>query len=131
RSATANRISPTRTSRPGGWAPESALMTAWLVLASIGLLLALLVHGRIAPAPLFAGLATCYYLDGLLDQKAWLASYTNPALAMLVMLLLVSLVIERSPILERVSDRLLRGSPGWAVVRFTSVTTLFSAFLNN
>ncbi|MEK7881999.1 SLC13 family permease [Methyloversatilis sp. NSM2] len=106
-------------------------MTAWLVLASIGLLLALLVHGRIAPAPLFAGLATCYYLAGLLDQKAWLASYTNPALAMLVMLLLVSLVIERSPILERVSDRLLRGSPGWAVVRFTSVTTLFSAFLNN
>lgn len=106
-------------------------MTAWLVLASIGLLLALLVHGRIAPAPLFAGLATCYYLTGLLDQKAWLASYTNPALAMLVMLLLVSLVIERSPILERVSDRLLRGSPGWAVVRFTSVTTLFSAFLNN
>lgn len=106
-------------------------MTAWLVLASIGLLLALLVHGRIAPAPLFAGLAACYYFAGLLDQKTWLASYTNPALAMLVLLLLVSLVIERSPVLERVSDRLLRGSPGWAVVRFTTVTTLFSAFLNN
>ncbi len=106
-------------------------MTAWLVLASIGLLLALLVHGRVAPAPLFTGLATCYYFAGLLDQKTWLTSYTNPALAMLVLLLLVSLVIERAPVLERVSDRLLRGSPGWAVVRFTSVTTLFSAFLNN
>lgn len=106
-------------------------MTAWLVLASIGLLLALLVHGRIPPAPLFAALATSYYLSGLLDQKVWLASYTNPALATLVMLLLVSLVIERSPVLERVSDRLLRGSPGWAVLRFTSVTTVFSAFLNN
>ncbi|EGK72861.1 TrkA-C domain protein [Methyloversatilis universalis FAM5] len=106
-------------------------MTAWLVLGSIGLLLALLVHGRVAPAPLFTGLATCYYFAGLLDQKTWLTSYTNPALAMLVLLLLVSMVVERAPVLERVSDRLLRGSPGWAVVRFTSVTTLFSAFLNN
>ena len=34
-------------------------MTAYLVLASIGLLLALLVHGRVAPAPLFTGLAGC------------------------------------------------------------------------
>ncbi|WP_018410386.1 SLC13 family permease [Methyloversatilis thermotolerans] len=106
-------------------------MTAWLVLASIGLLLALLVHGRIPPAPLFAGLATCYYFSGLLDQKTWLASYTNPALATLVMLLLVSLVIERSPLLERLSDRLLQGSTRGALLRFTSVTTLFSAFLNN
>ncbi len=106
-------------------------MTAYLVLASIGVLLALLVHGRVGPAPLFSGLAACYFFFGLLDQKTWLACYTNPALAVLVLLLLVSLVVERSPVLETVSDKLLRGSPAWAVFRFASVTTLFSAFLNN
>lgn len=106
-------------------------MTAYLVLGSIGLLLALLVHGRVAPAPLFTALAGCYYMAGLVDQKTWLTSYTNPALAVLVLLLLVSMVLERSPVLERVSDALLRGRQGWAVFRFASVTTLFSAFLNN
>ena len=35
------------------------MTTAYLVLASIGLLLALLVHGQVAPAPLFTGLAGC------------------------------------------------------------------------
>jgi di/tricarboxylate transporter len=106
-------------------------MTAYLVLASIGLLLALLMHGRVTPAPLFASLAACYHLAGLVDQKTWLTSYTNPALAVLVLLLLVSLALERSPVLDRVSDTLLRGRQGWAVFRFASVTSLFSAFLNN
>jgi di/tricarboxylate transporter len=47
------------------------------------------------------------------------------------MLLLVSLVLERSPVLDHVSGALLRGSQGWAIFRFASVTCLFSAFLNN
>jgi len=106
-------------------------MTAYLVLASIGLLLALLVHGRLAPTILFTSLAALYYLTGLVGQSAWLSSYTNAPLAILVMLLLVSLVLERSPVLDHVSGALLRGSQGWAIFRFASVTSLFSAFLNN
>jgi hypothetical protein len=100
-------------------------MTAYLVLASIGLLLALLVHGRLAPTILFTSLAALYYLTGLVDQGAWLSSYTNAPLAILVMLLLVSLVLERSPVLDHVSGALLRGHQGWAIFRFASVTSLF------
>lgn len=106
-------------------------MTAYLVLASIAALLALLVHGRVAPAVLFSALAGLYYLGGLVEQRVLLASYTNPALATLVLLLLVSLALERSPLLDRVSDLLLRGRQGLATLRLSGLTALFSAFLNN
>lgn len=106
-------------------------MTAYLVLASIGLLLAVLVQGRVAPTLLFSGWAGVYYLFGLVDEKVMLNNYTNPALAVLVVLLLVSLALERSPLLDRLSDRLLKGHTALATLRLSLVTTLFSAFLNN
>lgn len=107
-------------------------MTAYLVLASVGVLVTLLIHGRIAPAVLFTGLAGAYYLAGLLEQGAWLASYTNPALAALVLLLLISIVLERASLLDRLSDLLFGGkSRTGAMLRLTGVTAAASAFLNN
>ena len=106
-------------------------MAAYLVLASIAVLLALLVHGRIAPAVLFSALAAVYYLSGLVEQRVLLASYTNPALATLILLLLVSLALERSPLLDRMSDALLKGRPALATLRLSGLTALSSAFLNN
>ncbi|HRP94630.1 MAG TPA: SLC13 family permease [Rhodocyclaceae bacterium] len=106
-------------------------MAAYLVLASLAALLALLVQGRIAPAVLFSALAGLYYLGGLVEQQVLLASYTNPALATLILLLLVSLALERSPLLDRIADLLLKGRPTLATLRLSGVTALFSAFLNN
>lgn len=106
-------------------------MTPYVVLASIGLLLALLASGRVAPAALFLGSALLYHFAGLLDQKALLAGFVNPALATLVVLLMVSLVLERSPILDGLTARLLKGHPRLAVFRLAGATALLSAFLNN
>lgn len=106
-------------------------MTAYLVLAAVALLIALLIHGRISPGILFTSLAGLYYFAGLVSQETLLAGYGNPALATLVLLLLVSLALERSPILDRLSDALLKGRPALATLRFTGVTALISAFLNN
>lgn len=106
-------------------------MTAYFVLASIGVLLVVLVSGRVAPAPLFVSWAVGFHLLGLVDQKVMLASYANPALATLVVLLLVSLALEKSPVLDRVSDALLRGRQGFAVFRLSGLTAMLSAFLNN
>ena len=86
-------------------------MTATLVLLSIGVLLVLLISGRVAPAPLFVSWAVGFHLLGLVDQRALLGSYTNSALATLVLLLLVSLALERSPLLDRLSATLLKGRP--------------------
>jgi di/tricarboxylate transporter len=104
---------------------------AHLVLASVGLLIALLASGRVAPAILFTGFAAAYYLTGLIDQRTLLASYTNPALATLILLLCVSLVLERSPWIQRLSDALLKGRPTVAIWRLGGFAGLCSAFLNN
>lgn len=106
-------------------------MTAYVVLASLAVLLALLVRGRTAPAALFTALAGLYYLGGLVEQQTLLSSYTNPALATLILLLLVSLVLERSPLLDHIANLLLKGRPGVATLRLSGVTALLSAFLNN
>ena len=63
-------------------------MTAYLVLASIAVLLGLLIHGRFSPAILFATWAGGYTLLGLSSQQAFLSSFTNTALATLILLLL-------------------------------------------
>lgn len=106
-------------------------MTPWLVLASVGLLLGLLIHGRLAPVVLFTGWAVGYFLLGLVNQDTFLGGYTNPALVTLLVLLLVSLALERSPLVASVSQRVIRGSETASVWRLSAVATALSAFLNN
>lgn len=72
-------------------------MTPWAVLFSITILLVLLISGRLKPAIAFVTLAGIFLLLGLVDTSTLLAQYTNPALATLLLLLLVSLSLERSP----------------------------------
>ena len=65
----------------------------WFVLLTLPLLLAVLASGRVNPAVAFFTLAAAFMLGGLVSTEAFLASFTNPALATLVVLLLVSVVI--------------------------------------
>lgn len=102
-----------------------------MVLVSIGLLLAGLISGRFKPAMAFVSLAGGYLLLGLVDTTTLLEQYTNPALATLLLLLLVSLALERSPLLDWLSHRLLTGSPRFATAKLMGSTAVLSAFLNN
>src|SRR5699024_5294811 len=102
-----------------------------IVLATLVLLLVLLVSGRVRPAVAFTGLAGFYVLAGFVDVPTLLAQYTNPALATLVLLLLVSLALERSPLLDWLSQRLFDGSERAALLRLMGGSVLLSAFLNN
>lgn len=106
-------------------------MSAYLVLASIGALLALLIQGRFSPAVLFTSWAIGYVLLGVVEQQALLNSFSNPALITLLVLMLVSLALERSPLLDRFSDALLKGRESLASLRLMGVTATLSAFLNN
>lgn len=110
---------------------EWLYMSAYLVLASIGALLALLIQGRVPPAVLFTSWAVGYVLLGVTEQQALLTSFSNPALITLLVLMLVSLALERSPLLDRVSDTLLRGRESMASLRLMGLTAFLSAFLNN
>lgn len=104
---------------------------AWAVLLSLMILVAVLVSGRLSPAVAFMTLAAGYLLAGLVDTATLLQQYTNPALATLLLLLLVSQALERSPWLEWLSASLLRGSANGATTRLVGTTAVLSAFLNN
>lgn len=106
-------------------------MMPWAVLVSIAALLASLISGKVKPATAFVSLAGAYLVLGLVDTSVLLAQYTNPALATLLLLLLVSLALERSPLLDWLSSRLLKGSPRFATARLMGTTAVLSAFLNN
>ena len=106
-------------------------MAAWAVLVSIAGLLLVLFTGRARPAIAFGTLAAAYLVFGLVDTTTWLQQYTNPALATLLLLLLVSLAFERSPLLDWLSQRLLRGSSNVATARVMATGAVLSAFLNN
>ncbi|WP_447926356.1 SLC13 family permease [Vreelandella sp. EE27] len=106
-------------------------MAPWAVLLSVVALLALLVSGKVRPAIAFVVLACLYLLAGFIDTSTLLAQYTNPALATLLLLLLVSLALERSPLLDWLSRYLLKGNPRFATAKLMASTATLSAFLNN
>ncbi|WP_163560412.1 SLC13 family permease [Halomonas sp. NO4] len=103
----------------------------WAVLLSIAGLIGLLISGWVRPAIAFVSLAGAYLLLGLVDTATLLTQYTNPALATLLLLLLVSLALERTPLLDWLSQRLLNGRESSATVRLMGTSALLSAFLNN
>ncbi|WFM69977.1 SLC13 family permease [Halomonas sp. CKK8] len=106
-------------------------MMTWAVLISIAGLLILLISGWVRPAIAFVSLAGAYLLFGLVDTATLLRQYSNPALATLMLLLLVSLALERTPLLDWLSHRLLRGRPESATARLMGTSAVLSAFLNN
>lgn len=106
-------------------------MVSWAVLLSLVGLLGVLIFGLVRPAAAFVSLAGGYLLFGLVDTGTLLQQYTNPALATLLLLLLVSLALERSPLLEWMSQRLLRGNERTATARLMAASGVLSAFLNN
>ncbi|WP_108444447.1 SLC13 family permease [Halomonas denitrificans] len=106
-------------------------MMTWAVLFSIAGLLAALISGWVRPAIAFVSLAGAYLLFGLVDTSTLLQQYTNPALATLMLLLLVSLALERSLLLDWLSGRLLAGRESTATARLMGASAVLSAFLNN
>ncbi|MDT8878317.1 SLC13 family permease [Halomonas saccharevitans] len=106
-------------------------MMTWAVLISIAALLTLLITGWVRPSIAFVSLAGAYLLFGLVDTATLLRQYSNPALATLMLLLLVSLALERTPLLDWLSQRLLRGRPSTATARLMGTSAVLSAFLNN
>lgn len=110
---------------------DAGLLQPWLVLASVAVLLGLLVHGRVAPVVLFGAWAVAYFVLGWVPQATFLGGYTSVALVILLVLMLVSLALERSPWLIGLSTHLVASTERVAVWKLSSLAVLLSAFLNN
>ena len=106
-------------------------MTEGVVLLSLAALVVLLIRGTMRPAVLFTGLLTLYYLAGLIETKAMLHNFVNPSLIVLVLLVVISGVIERTAVVERMTRYVFSPNRLASMLRFTGMTALFSAFLNN
>ena len=81
-----------------------------LVLGLLAALVALLIQGKLRPALLFSGAVLITYLSGLADINAVVAGYTNSALLTLVLLLLVSLAVEKTRVMSWFSNLVGTGS---------------------
>lgn len=101
------------------------------VLFSLLVLVVLLVRGAGRPAVLFTGMISLYYFAGLIDTKTMLHNFVNPALMTLVLLVLVSNVIERTAVVEWMTHFVFTKNRTASMLRFTGLTAVFSAFLNN
>jgi di/tricarboxylate transporter len=90
-----------------------------------------LVFTRVSPAWLFLGAMAAVYFAGLVDTQAVLAKGTNRGLVTLVLLLLVSLGLEKLSWLSRLAHGLVVRGYRATLLRVTLVTSLFSALVNN
>ena len=103
-------------------------------LLTLGLFLALiygLVFTRVSPARVFVLTMLGCYLMGLVDTATVLEKAMNPGLVTLVLLLLVSVGIEKVSWLNDMAARLIDEGYKNSLIRMGAVTALSSAIINN
>jgi len=103
----------------------------YFVACSIIILLGLLIKNKLRPALLFFGLILGYYFLDLISIDALLKNFVNQSLVTLVLLLMVSIVIEKTLFVSMLSEKLFEKSLSKSVLKMSFFTSLLSAFLNN
>jgi di/tricarboxylate transporter len=107
-------------------------MVEQLVLTGIMLTLVGCLFGtRINPAWLFVCAIGTSYLAGLIDLENMLVNYANPSLITLVLLVLVSIAIEKTTLIQKLSMSLSKGSLVKSVTKLGISTAFLSSFTNN
>nr|WP_290442445.1 SLC13 family permease [Pseudoalteromonas sp. OANN1] len=99
-----------------------------------GIMLALVVclfATRINAAWLFTGAIATSYLTGLIDLESMLVNYANPSLITLVLLILVSIAIEKTTLVKKLAHSMAQGSLSKAVIKLGLSTAFLSSFTNN
>lgn len=102
-----------------------------LMAALFGGLLFCLIFTSLPAVWIFVCTMLASYFLGLVDTDQVLDKATNSGVVTLVLLLLISIGLEKMPWLSRLSHTLIR--PGYSVslLRMGAVTAFFSAFVNN
>ena len=103
-----------------------------LVLTGIMLTLVGCLFGtRLKPAWLFVGAIGTAYLGGLIDLEDMLINYANPSLITLVLLVLVSIAVEKTTLVQKLAQSLSKGSLTSSVTKLGLSTAFLSSFTNN
>ena len=103
------------------------LLTALIV---VSLILAL-IFSRVAPALVFTSAMAACVAVGSIDLQTALDKATNEGLITLILLILVSVGLERLPWLIDLAQRTVDRSLPRTLLNLSGMTMLFSAFVNN
>ncbi|KUJ82426.1 SLC13 family permease [Microbulbifer flavimaris] len=106
-------------------------ITQIFVAGLFALVIAALIFSRVRPSLVFASAAGVCFLTGLVPAESALQKAVNPGLVTLVVLILVSVGLEKTRWLRSVSDGLINGSLKTSLLKLTTATAVSSAFLNN
>jgi len=101
------------------------------VLAVLAALIVLLARDSHAPAVLFSSVAFLFLALDLVSVRHALEAFTNTGLVTVVLLLLVSVVLDKSRLIEALCERLVHGSYRRALVKLVAFTGAYSAFVCN
>ncbi|MDX9815010.1 MAG: SLC13 family permease [Arcobacter sp.] len=101
------------------------------VAISLIILLILLIQNKYRASILFTGLASIYFLFDFLTFEKLVNSYTNNSLLTLILLLLVSIALEKTVLIEIFSKAVITKSYKSTFIKLGIITSIFSAFLNN
>ncbi len=113
------------------WFPECFLIDQLAMAAIVVGLLGTLVMTR-TPAPwVFSGAMLLTYFAGLVDADVILDKAGNQGLITLILLMLVSVGLERLPWLSVLSAQLVSPSLRKTLLKLSVITVGFSALLNN
>ncbi|WP_063358553.1 SLC13 family permease [Pseudoalteromonas luteoviolacea] len=86
---------------------------------------------RLNPAWLFVSAIGISYLTGLIELESMLVNYANPSLITLVLLILVSIAIEKTTLVQKLASTLASGSLSKSVMKLGLSTAFLSSFTNN
>lgn len=102
---------------------------------SVALILIVLVGSLVAspwrPSWIFGFAALCCFVVGAVETEELLAKVVNPGLATLILLLMVSVGLEKIDWMQRVSRLLVTKNYSVSLLRLGGITAILSAFLNN
>jgi len=101
------------------------------IVVSLVILIGLLISGKFRPATLFGGVVILAYLSGLIELPMVMAGFTNSSLITLVLLLLISITIEKTRLISWVGQQLSKGSFTMVIAKLGFSTALLSSFTNN
>ncbi|KZN68152.1 potassium transporter TrkA [Pseudoalteromonas luteoviolacea S4060-1] len=103
-----------------------------IILTGIMLALVVCLFGtRLNPAWLFVSAIGVSYLTGLIELESMLVNYANPSLITLVLLIIVSIAIEKTTLVQKLASTLASGSLSKSVMKLGLSTALLSSFTNN
>ncbi|MCG7530259.1 anion permease [Psychrobium sp. MM17-31] len=104
---------------------------ATAVICMLTALVALLLTNKIRPAILFVGAIALSYLLGWISFERMMGNFTNSSLFTLILLLVVSLAVEKTSLLQSVGRHLNHANFSWVITKLGVTTAFLSSITNN